>query len=283
MGVLPLLPAAHAVVVQRTDDGSGWQRAPAGSGGGDAGRVRRRADLDLHAQARHHVRAADAGRDRDVEGHRPRVGARGLRHVQRRRVLVLLLHDQGVRRVRGRRRRLHLGSRDAGRLDLGGDAELTHRGPGLPAGHAGVGSHPAAARRPEGPTRRRDGPRRQLGPVPGRDRPVHVRRLRGDGLLHAGQGADARCRIRPRTIDRAGSQPVVVRVDGRSSARVRRPDRDDDRGDGRGHRPEDRLREISTSAWTRCRRRTRSSSTQPIPISRPGSTPIPRTRSGSWR
>jgi superfamily II DNA helicase RecQ len=35
----------------------------------------RRVDLDLHPEARHHVRAADTGHDRDVEGHRPSAGA----------------------------------------------------------------------------------------------------------------------------------------------------------------------------------------------------------------
>ena len=84
---------------------------------------------------------------------------------------------------------------------------------GVPSRDAGVGADPADARRPEGASRRGDGPRRGLGAVPGRDRAIHVRGLRSARLLEARPGADAGGRLFAGPLDRARSQPVVGRLD----------------------------------------------------------------------
>ena len=117
VGVLPVLPAANAALVQRPDDGRGRERARPDLAAEHARRLRRRPHVDVHVEAGHRVRPAAAGRDGDVTGLRARDGARGVRHVQRGRVLVLLLGDRRVRRVRSGRRRCHLRPRDAGRHD----------------------------------------------------------------------------------------------------------------------------------------------------------------------
>ncbi len=79
VGVRPLLPAANAALVQREDDRRRRRRGPARSCRGPARAVRGRAHVDVHAEARHQVRTAAPGRDRDRPGLHPRDGAGGVR------------------------------------------------------------------------------------------------------------------------------------------------------------------------------------------------------------
>jgi len=90
-------------------------------------------------------------------------------------------------------------------------------------------NHPAEPVRPEGPARVGRRSRPELRPVHSGERAVHVRGLRGPGLLGARRRAGPGVRIQAWTVDRARAEPLVGPGDRSAQACVPRSHRDLDR------------------------------------------------------
>ena len=114
VGIVPVLPASNALLLQRQADGGGRWGTASGPRGRTSGRFRRRLDVDVPPEARAPLRATVRGHADRRSGCRSSVGANRARHVGGGEIGYPFYYSAiRVRRIRRRTGRFDRWARDA--------------------------------------------------------------------------------------------------------------------------------------------------------------------------